>query len=251
MIRIRQRPAGFDARSDRPSSLRAQAQRVFRAAAERSQPSRDALRRANPLPEADVTPLTQRVRALYEDSVVPVGEIARLAGVNERTLYRYVQKGQWRRRYGGKGIAAGVAKRAAKRKPRACVTAKGTGGRFIPTADADKPFARGLKALDPPGGQRALEVCELAAVLSDDATARTRRLREAASDARTMALLVQVMRDLAAIEDAEKAAEVEAEVAAAAAEREHDESRRALAKKIEAAVQSWKDEAAALAGKGG
>ena len=43
-------------------------------------------------------PLTERVRALYENSVVPVREIAQLAGITERTLYKYVQKGGWRRR---------------------------------------------------------------------------------------------------------------------------------------------------------
>ena len=39
--------------------------------------------------------LTARVRALYENSVVPVREIARLAGVSERTLYKYVRRGGW------------------------------------------------------------------------------------------------------------------------------------------------------------
>ena len=34
------------------------------------------------------TPLTAQARALYEDTVVPVREIARLAGVSERTLYK-------------------------------------------------------------------------------------------------------------------------------------------------------------------
>src|SRR5207302_5009590 len=47
------------------------------------------------------TALTERVRALYEGSVVPVREVARLAGVSERTIYKYVRKGGWRRRHAG------------------------------------------------------------------------------------------------------------------------------------------------------
>ena len=43
--------------------------------------------------------LTARVRALYENSAVPVREIARRAGVTERTIYKYAQKGGWKARY--------------------------------------------------------------------------------------------------------------------------------------------------------
>ncbi len=43
-----------------------------------------------------------QVRALYEESAVPVREIMRRAGVTERTIYKYACKGQWRpRRAGG------------------------------------------------------------------------------------------------------------------------------------------------------
>ncbi|MGA7975355.1 MAG: helix-turn-helix domain-containing protein, partial [Pseudolabrys sp.] len=45
------------------------------------------------------TSLTARARALYEGSAVPVREIARLAGVSERTLYKYVEKYRWKKRY--------------------------------------------------------------------------------------------------------------------------------------------------------
>src|SRR5690242_19198927 len=58
----------------------------------------------NPLPQGERGPteqaeppnpttgisLLERVRRLYEESVVPVREIARLIGVSERTLYKYV-----------------------------------------------------------------------------------------------------------------------------------------------------------------
>jgi hypothetical protein len=48
---------------------------------------------------------------LYENSALPVREIAHIAGIIERTLYTYVRKGGWRRRnwrharYGGGRLA--------------------------------------------------------------------------------------------------------------------------------------------------
>jgi hypothetical protein len=148
--RTRVRPAGFDARPERLSSLRAQAQRVFHAA---SAPD-DAPRVPEPDPVADMrdarasslsapavdeaererartgdvsdeapvrsgpqpTELTQQVRALYEDSIVPVSEIARRVGIHERTLYKYVTRGGWRRRYRVKGAASAGVGRAGVRK---------------------------------------------------------------------------------------------------------------------------------------
>jgi helix-turn-helix resolvase-like protein len=231
----RLRPAGFDARPERPSSLRAQAQRVYRkkseAAASAAAPTPDrgfpsraardgggeqqaggvdgeqaalAADEARDRGEEQVTELTRQVRALYEAGVVPVAEIARLAGVAERTLYRYVEKGGWRRRYATHAIAAAVAKRAAKRRPRPCVTRKGAGGRFIRDEDVGKPVRRGLKALDAAGEARALARTERAALLSEEAVARTARLREAISDLRIMANMAGVARDLAAVEDGEQ-----------------------------------------------
>jgi AcrR family transcriptional regulator len=221
MASFRLRPAGFDARPWRPSSLRAEAQRVYRASA----PLAPALQQAatptpNPSPQGgreqaacaagetcprgaeQITELTRRIRALYEDSVVPVAEIARIAGVNQRTLYRYVEKGDWRRRHATQDIAAAVRKRAAKRKPRPCVTLKGAGGRFIRNADAGKPVRRGLKALDPMGEARALTVAAKAAKLAEAAVARTQRRRETMTNVRMLNMLLEVARDLAAVEDA-------------------------------------------------
>jgi hypothetical protein len=60
------------------------------------------------------TTLTARVRALYEDGLVPVREIAQLCGVTERTLYKYAARGRWRKRYARRALH------------------KGAGGRFIP-----------------------------------------------------------------------------------------------------------------------
>jgi hypothetical protein len=71
--------------------------------------------------------LTARACALYENSAVPVREIARRAGVTERTIYKYAQKGGWKARYAWQFAPI-----------------KGVGGRFIRRADKGKPFARGL-----------------------------------------------------------------------------------------------------------
>lgn len=54
-------------------------------------------------PAAAATALTDRGRALYEAGVVPVRDIARLVGVSERTLYHYVRRGGWRRRWPSRG----------------------------------------------------------------------------------------------------------------------------------------------------
>ena len=50
-------------------------------------------------PETKQTALTRRARRLYEETAVPVAEIARLCGVTERTLYKYARKGGWKPRY--------------------------------------------------------------------------------------------------------------------------------------------------------
>ena len=57
--------------------------------------------------------LTARIRALYETTSVPVREIAVLAGVTERTLYTYVNKHGWTKRYRvlPRGLAAAAANR--------------------------------------------------------------------------------------------------------------------------------------------
>ncbi len=39
------------------------------------------------------------LRALYEDSAVPVARSRRSAGVTERTIYKYAAKHGWKRRY--------------------------------------------------------------------------------------------------------------------------------------------------------
>jgi hypothetical protein len=119
--------------------------------------------------------LTARIRALYEDSAVPVREIARLAGVTERTLYRYVERHDWKRRYRvlPRGEAAAAANRGRRwRHEAAFAPVKGSGGRFIRREDKAKPFATGFKAIDPAGRARALADCAAAEPLSRAAQAR-------------------------------------------------------------------------------
>jgi hypothetical protein len=133
----------------------------------------------NPSPqgggEKNETELTARVRALYEDSAVPVHEIARIAGVTERTIYKYVAKQGWTKRYRvlPRGEAAAQANRGRRTAPSAAaVPVKGAGGRFIRREDADKPVARGLKATDAAGAALALADCSKAAQLAAAAQAK-------------------------------------------------------------------------------
>jgi hypothetical protein len=112
--------------------------------------------------------LTEKVRALYENSAVPVAEIARLAGVTERTLYKYARKDGWKPRYAWID-RGGVKARRGWRANEGFDPAKGAGARFIARADKDKPYAAGLKAVDPEGAARAASACGEAAVLSGQA----------------------------------------------------------------------------------
>jgi hypothetical protein len=101
--------------------------------------------------------LTARVRALYETSAVPVREIAAVAGVTERTIYKYVAKGGWKKRY---CAAPDV------------MPAKGAGGRFIRREDIGKLFATGLKATDPVARARAEAACAVASARHAKARAK-------------------------------------------------------------------------------
>jgi hypothetical protein len=109
------------------------------------------------------------VRALYENSAVPVREIAALAGVTERTLYKYARRGGWTSRYAwvDRGGVAGRRRRAND----ALAPAKGAGGRFIRREDSGKPFLCGLKATDPKGAARATAACAQAEMTAAQAQA--------------------------------------------------------------------------------
>lgn len=136
--------------------------------------------------------LTARVRALYEDSAVPVREIARIAGVTERTIYKYVIKQDWKRRYRVKprGLAAAAANRGRRWQPAPdFAPAKGTGGRFIHRADKGKPFATGLKATDAAGRARALAESAAAERRADVAQAEAEAERANDGLCRAIALM--------------------------------------------------------------
>jgi hypothetical protein len=133
-----------------------------------------------------VPSLTHRVRALYEEGVVPVREIARLCGVTERTLYKYAARGRWRKRYARRALH------------------KGAGGRFILQEEAGKATAGGLKALDPVALAAAEIACGEAGTIANRAAARTLAeheartaretvLREFETSARRLAALVKIL----------------------------------------------------------
>jgi hypothetical protein len=132
--------------------------------------------------------LTARARALYEDSVVTVAEIARLCGVTERTIYKYVQRGNWKPRYRWIAGEAGARHRRWHAPP-AFAPATGAGARFIRRADKQEspgePFAVGLKATDPAAAVRAAAACRAASAVAERAAAQAAlaRHREAEIDA--------------------------------------------------------------------
>ena len=149
----------------RRSSLRAQARAIYRdlAAKKTADP---------PSPEGfggqAAHNLTEKVCALYEDSAVPVREIAAIAGVTERTIYKYARKQQWKPRY--RWLARGQADRGRRWRQRpGFAPVKGAGARFIRRAEAGQPVATGLKATDPDSAARAAESCAAAESLSREA----------------------------------------------------------------------------------
>ncbi len=109
------------------------------------------------------------MRALYENSAVPVREIAAVAGVTERTIYKYAQRGGWKARYAW--VDRGGVARRGRPAAEAVAPAQGAGGRFIRREDSGKPFPRGLKATDPQGATRATAACAQAETIAAQAQA--------------------------------------------------------------------------------
>jgi hypothetical protein len=143
--------------------------------------------------------LTERVRALYEGGAMPVADIAAMLGVNQRTLYKYVQRGGWRRRYRLSRPPADIAPVAAKPRRPGNAGWKGAGGRFIRAEEAGLPHPAGLKALDPTGAARATTRCERAQTLAVAAAVSAKTTTDIATEVRSLGLLAQAMRDLRAI----------------------------------------------------
>jgi len=176
------------------TSVRAQAQRLYREqAAARADLSTSPPSLSLPLkgggndcaaaPPAKPTSLTRRVRKLYEESAMPVREIAAVAGVSERSIYKHARKLNWQPRYrwnadglrpAGAGSGAAVA------------PVKGAGGRYIRRDAAGQPVQCGLKATDPAAHRRAVAASRQAAVAAE-AAARAART-EASFTARLNAI---------------------------------------------------------------
>ena len=109
-------------------------------------------------------------------------EIARLAGVTERTISKYVEKHGWKRRYRvvARDEAVARANRGRHRLPSPDLApVKGAGGRFIRREDCDKPIAVGLQATDPTAAKLAAAACGGAAHLSAVAQAAAEEAQRA------------------------------------------------------------------------
>jgi hypothetical protein len=129
--------------------------------------------------------LTEKVRALYEHSAVPVAEIARLAGVTERTIYKYAARERWTPRY--RWPAAHPRRwHADQGAAPDFVPVRGAGGRFIRRDDKGKPVATGLKATDPAAAALAAAACRREAARSR--AAQLRAAAEKCDEARLRAL---------------------------------------------------------------
>jgi hypothetical protein len=191
----------------RRSSARAQAQEIYRAMAikEASLGARLDTPLPNPPPQGGreqavqggrEQDLTARVRALYEGSAVPVREIANLAGITERTLYKYAAKQQWKPRYRWRADGGRPRWRRWRASPERA-PAKGAGGRFIARAGKDAPVARGIKATDPAAAARAGAACGQAARQAQEAERQAAAERNAADRLRAMAAVNKALDDLA------------------------------------------------------
>jgi len=140
-------------------------------------PSPDGLRRTSGGGESKLLAL---LRALYEGAAVPVAEIARVAGITERTIYKYAAKGNWQPRYAwtadGRRPRGKRRKRGARWLPRAeFAPVKGAGGRFRRRADRGKRFAKGLHATDARVAARAAADCAEADALARQAETEAAR----------------------------------------------------------------------------
>ena len=184
-------------------SLRAAAREIYGELAEKDDGSASAPAAQPYTAPAAVGPdLMAQVRALYEDSAVPVREIAARAGVTERTLYRYVERQNWRRRY--TCIARDQAVAAANRGRgwrvgEGFAPAKGAGGRFVRREHAGKPFAKGPHALDPAARAEAEAECAAAARHAQEAQRQAEDERRFRNCAVAMKLALRIFRDIEAV----------------------------------------------------
>ncbi|AXK80817.1 hypothetical protein DW352_10030 [Pseudolabrys taiwanensis] len=152
--------------------------------------------------------LTARIRALYEETSVPVREIAAIAGVTERTLYKYVEKHGWTKRYAvlPRGRAAAAHNRGRRWASTAGrVPAKGSGGRFIRRDDSGQPFPTGLKALDAQGRAEAQARCDAADPLAREAQQEAMRVHQADARLRAWRAVERALKNLTQFKDDHRA----------------------------------------------
>ena len=157
--------------------------------------------------------LMAHVRRMYEDSIIPVRDIAQRAGVTERTLYKYARKNNWKPRYAWTPDGARPPGRPARRRwsearerALAVAPAKGAGGRFIRRQEIGTPFAHGIKAVDAAGRAAAAEASAEADRIAERARleAECRSAWQAKSEA--LAWVVQGLRQLNRLTDAARKA---------------------------------------------
>jgi len=178
----------------RRMSLRAQAQQIYRQMKEK--------RGASEAPaQSGGGDLTAQARALYEGSAVPVAEIARLAGVTERTIYKYARKGGWTPRYRWNEGDGARARRW--RAGKAVAPVKGAGGRFIARADKGKPVATGIAAAHPARASRAGKACAKAAAIGAAAEAEAARAKRHEAQVRATDAIARALADFTRDRDGE------------------------------------------------
>jgi hypothetical protein len=172
-------------------------------------PARDACHPPPQAGEGKEESLTGRARALYEDTNVPVREIARLCGVTEHTIYKYARRNDWKPRYHWVAGEAGV-RHCRWRAPAKFAPAKGAGARYIRREDAGEKFPVGLKATDPAAAAHAAAECAQAEAMAEEAQARAARERQAEVEISALAAVGAALAEISARRRArEKAAERE------------------------------------------
>jgi hypothetical protein len=230
----------------RRSSLRAAAREIYGAlAAAPAAPAGPAQIGAGEPSGPSAQNLTEQVRALYETSAVPVREIAQLAGVSERTIYKYVRRHGWIRRYRvtPRGAAAAAANRGRRLRPSPdfapdLTPVRGAGGRFIRREDKDKPFAHGLKATDAEARARAVAACRQAELLARAAQAQALTAQRFDARLRAIAEVNRACAELAQYRHT-RARQARDEQACDRPAPDGDLVERALSRALELATQRW------------
>jgi hypothetical protein len=123
---------------------------------------------------------------LYEHSLVPVREIARLAGLTERNVYATVRRRGCRPRvHGGPGAGRRI---------------------VVPTDETLPPAldvhaAQQAIAASAAARQRAFDAATARAAARSASVVRRQSIRESVTEARTLSTIAGALRDLAAIAD--------------------------------------------------